>query len=783
MFTRRLESLFVPFFMPFFRLFVWLFYGKKTVDAENVPEGSGVLFIANRVSLIDELLIATSLRRPVLFYEDGEPSRIRRFLNWVGKSSSAIRSAWAADGDSKRRPFFSTPGEVRAALGAGYAVVVFPEKERTRTGQLTAFSADFVAFAGGDDSVSVRPIFIGGMQGSYYSLSFRRNHFLRFKRLPEQPHIAFGKPLARPLDPQLGRQALEELGVSALEKIERRLDLPQSTLLSNCRLKGRKLLMADSLGIKMSGYSFLIRALIARRLLKREVLDRREKNVGLLVPMSVGGCVVNAALSLDRRVSVNLNNTFGADILNYCIEQAGIQRILTSRKMLDRFPNLKLSAPFVCLEDLFGKVRLRDKLIGLFDAVVLPRFLLKWKLGLAKVADSDALSIIFTSGSTGRPKGVILSHRNISYVARGFFETIRIRRDDMMLGVLPFFHAFGYVGNFWLILLSGCTGIFHYNPLEAKTVGQMSKKFRCTFLPITPTFLRHYLKRCPKEDFIGLKTVLTGAEKLPLDLISAWEEKFEARPTEGYGATELAPCPMVNIPDVRFPFETAGEEADFKAVPLSADRSVGGFGGRVYRKDLSVGRPFVGTAVKIIDPETGADLAPGEVGMMVVKGPFVTPGYYRQPDKTAEAIHDGWYRTGDMAKRDSDGFIWITGRQNRISKIGGEMVPHVLIEEMIDKIIAAEIESGEENSDGGLFCAVSAVPDEKKGERIVVLLRRGTLDAETIRRRMREAKIPNLWIPERAGFIDVNSIPILGTGKLDLAAVKKIVGSAAFAAE
>ena len=762
---RFIDSVLLFFIRPLFRLLAKLFYGRKKIGAEQIPRSGGVILVANRSSALDEIFVTISVSRPVLFYNP-EQRPLRRFL-------SGGRTLAAA-------------GEVRTALAQGKMVCVFPEKHRTRTGQLGTFSDDFLQFfdRNAKTPTPILPTFIGGLLGSFWSLSFRRNRWFSLRRLAEQPFVAFGAPLEispnQPLTTQRVLYALEELGVGALDKIDRRLDSPQSALLKNCRKKGRRLLMADSLGVKMSGYSFLIRALIARRLLKREVLERGERNVGLLVPMSVGGCVVNAALSLDRRVSVNLNNTFGSEILDYCIHQAEIKRILTSRKMLERFPQLKLDAPFVCLEDLFGKVKWWDKTAGLFDAVVLPRWLLKWKLGLTKIADTDPLSIIFTSGSTGKPKGVVLSHRNISYVARGFFETIRIRYDDIMLGVLPFFHAFGYVGNFWLVILSGCTGIFHYNPLEAKTVGQVSRKYGCTFIPITPTFLRHYLKRCPKEDFAELKTVLTGAEKLPLDLITAWEEKFGARPTEGYGATELAPCPMVNIPEVRFPFDTPEEKAAFQSTPTPADRSIGGFGGQIYRKDLSAGRPFVGTAVKIVDPESGADLPPGEVGMMVVKGPFVTTGYYRQPDKTAEAIHDGWYRTGDMAKRDADGFIWITGRQNRISKIGGEMVPHVLIEEVIDRLIRTELAKINDLTEDGLYCAVSALPDERKGEKIIVLLRHATLDPETIRRLMRAEKIPNLWIPDADGFIDVEEIPILGTGKLDLAAVQKIVQSANF---
>lgn len=742
---------------PLFWLGTKLFYGTKKIEFAPVPRSGGVIFVANHTSALDEIFITAAVSRPVLFYNP-ENRPLRRFLSGGRTLSSAA--------------------EVQAALQSGAAVCVFPEKQRTRTGQLGTFRDDFLEWA--DAKTPVIPAFIGGLLGSFWSLSERRNRFLRFSRLPERPFVAFGSALPVSKSCRLTTTqvlyALEELGVDALDRIDRRLAVPQLTLLKNCRKKGRTLLLADSLGVKMTGYAFLIRALVARRLLRRELLGASERNVGLFVPMSVGGCLVNAALALDRRVSVNLNNTLGPEILNYCIQEAGIERILTSRKMLKRFPDLKLSVPFVCLEDLFSKVKLCDKLSALFEAVALPRFLLQWKLGLTKIADSEALSIIFTSGSTGKPKGVVLTHRNMAYVARGFFETIRIKTGDMMLGVLPFFHAFGYAGNFWMVFLSGCSGALHFNPLEAKVVGQMAKKFRCTFVPITPTFLRLYQKRCPEDDFAEMKTVLCGAEKLPIDLIDTWEEKYHARPTEGYGATELAPCPMVNIPDVRFPFVSDAERRAYERLPATADKRFGEMNGQIYRKDGSVGRPFVSTAVKIVDPETGADLPAGEIGMMLVKGPFVMGGYYGHDELTAEAIHNGWYRTGDMAKRDADGFVWITGRQNRISKIGGEMVPHVLIEEMIDRVILAHLESDNDREKGAdLFCAVSAVADEKKGERIVVLLRRDAIEPAEIIKAMRLLGLPNLWIPDRGAFIDVDQIPILGTGKLDLAVVRQIV--------
>ncbi|MGL6196855.1 MAG: AMP-binding protein, partial [Thermoguttaceae bacterium] len=299
--------------------------------------------------------------------------------------------------------------------------------------------------------------------------------------------------------------------------------------------------------------------------------------------------------------------------------------------------------------------------------------------------------------------------------------------------------------------LSGCKGVFHFNPLDSKKIGELAREHKCTFVPSTPTFLRNYLRRCPKEDFENVPSVICGAEKLPLDLIEAWQEKYGVRPCEGYGTTELSPCLSTNLPEERIR-DTFNK----------------------YRRDGSIGRAIPNVAVKIVDIDTRADLPVDTVGMIVAKGPIVMQGYYHEPEKTAEVLsEDGWYWTGDVGKIDADGFIWITGRQSRISKIGGEMVPHILIEEEILKIIESETKL--DPLPEGVLAAVSSVPDEKKGERIVVLYVKLDVTPETIRAKMLEKDLPHIWIPSANSFFEVESIPVLGTGKLDLAAVKQMV--------
>ena len=189
-------------------------------------------------------------------------------------------------------------------------------------------------------------------------------------------------------------------------------------------------------------------------------------------------------------------------------------------------------------------------------------------------------------------------------------------------------------------------------------------------------------------------------------------------------------------------------------------------GGLQGVREGTVGRPLPGISAKVIDIDSGKDLGTGRQGMLLIGGPNVMKGYLGRPDLTAEVLRDGWYITGDMAVIDEDGFIHITGRLNRFSKIGGEMVPHVRIEEVINEIVNLDEET--------IRLAVTAVPDPKKGERIVVLHTGLPMPPEEICRRLIKEGMPPIWVPAPDGFRQVEAIPLLGTGKLDLKRVKEL---------
>ena len=339
-------------------------------------------------------------------------------------------------------------------------------------------------------------------------------------------------------------------------------------------------------------------------------------------PRVLRGLPVNVALAMDRRVSANLNYTASANVLNHCLKSVGAKRVLTSERFMSKI-DLDLESEIIPMESLRDKVTKWDKIVSAFQAVCVPAFLLDRLLGTHKIESDDLLTVIFTSGSTGMPKGVMLSHANISHNVDAIERSIKLDCDDVVLGVLPFFHSFGYSITLWAAMSLGPQGVYHFNPLDARQIGKLSEKYKVTVLLATPTFLRGYIRRISAKQLASLDVVVVGAEKMPRELFDAFEKKFGVRPVEGYGATELSPLVSVNIPPSR------------SSAKYQPDRIEG-----------SVGRPMPGVCAKVISEETGQEKFVDEDGMLLVSGPNVMKGYAGEEEKTRKAIQDGWYITG-----------------------------------------------------------------------------------------------------------------------------------------
>ena len=741
------RALLFPMIVFLIRVIFRYFYRVEVRGEENIPHEGGVLMVANHVSFIDGPITYVFSSRPVRFFAHND--YIRGWLpNYLARKTRVLRIV------PGKKSVVDAIKQARIALSEGDVICIFPEGGLTRTGQIREFEPGYTSFLKGNENVPIVPVFIGGLFGSITSYADRKRKIFSWPRpLRHRVLIEYGKPVPGDTPTHELKHLIDEMGAEAMMREQGKKFIPPCEMLR----KYKRMLFTkfdqfvDSTGAKVQPCDFLIKTLVVRRILHREILGKNEKNVAVLTPPSVGGVMVNAALALDCRTTINLNYTFTSELLNFCLKQGEVKHVLTSRKVLEKL-KFDLNADVVCIEDVVKKGRLSDKIIAALQAFVVPSFLLDWKFGLNKLTADDVLTIIYTSGSTGKPKGAMLSNRAISQQVDCFNNVVKFTSQDRILSVLPFFHSFGFTVEIWVPIIRMVGAAYHYTPLEPKAIGELSQKHQCNIFITTTTFARTYLRKCPRENFENLKSVVFGAEKMPKDIADAWEEKYGIRPVEGYGTTELSPVVGTNVPPARRHDE--------------------------YQPGLregSVGRPLPYLAMKVVDLETGKELPPDTPGMLLAKGTSVMNGYYREPELTAKAMRDGWYVTGDVAKIDKDGFIFITGRESRISKIGGEMVPHIMIEETLLKLLKNH-ESKQQDDDEGLVpLAVAALPDEKKGERIIVLYTKLPIEPEGLCREMLTTGCPNIWVPSPLNFYQVDEIPLLATGKLDLGKLREMV--------
>ena len=713
-------------------------YRIQLENRDNLPATGGALLVANHVTWIDGILLLSSSSRPIRLMIKSD------LLNtaWKRKLAKLMGVISVPSSPSEARRAIRS---ARKSLKNGELVCLFAEGRITQSGQLQSFTRGVLSLIRGTNAPII-PVYLDQLWGSMFSYRGGR----LFGRWPSQwPHRVsfwFGRPIKNPSSVRQVREAVQQLGAEAAVSRHERSSNVARTMVRTCRKARFRWKLADTTGQSLTGSQVLMRSLVLRRLLLREVLRADEQYVGVLLPPSNGAALTNAALTLARRVAVNLNYSVNEEVMNCCIRQAGIRHVLTTRKVMDKL-GMKLDAEVIYLEDLREKIVLGDKIQGALNGYLTPAPLLDFLFSLNKIKADDVLTVIFTSGSTGEPKGVMLTYRNVASNVDAIDQVIQLRSTDTLLGILPFFHSLGYTATLWGALALDIHAVYHYSPLDAKQIGKLAQQRGATILLSTPTFLRSFIKRCTPEQFATLDAVVAGAEKLPIALSDAFEKKFGVRPVEGYGATELSPLVSVNVPPSRSHSNTNDA------------------------KEGTVGRPVPGVAAIIVDPETGVELPQGASGMLLTTGPNVMKGYLNQPEKTAEVMRDGWYITGDIARIDTDGFIQITGRQSRFSKIGGEMVPHIGIEEAIEKLLGIDHEKDDDDSP---CVAVTALPDAKKGERLVVLHRKLSQSTDAIRTGLQAAGLSNLWIPSADNFVEVEQIPLLGTGKLDLKGIRQL---------
>jgi acyl-[acyl-carrier-protein]-phospholipid O-acyltransferase/long-chain-fatty-acid--[acyl-carrier-protein] ligase len=723
------------------RLALWFVthsvYWLRVSGREHVPARGGALLVCNHVRYLDWLLLLAAhgrFLRLVVIAGWTQQWGVRHLLKWAG--------VIAIDGSVGVRGLVRAMRQARTCLERGELVCLFAEGLVLPGGLSLSFPRQFQRIARKSRTVII-PVCLDQTLGSLFVVQGGRLRWRWPLTLPFPAYVTFGEPLPPGTPPGEVRQALQLLSARAAVGRSQRLKPPHRRFVRIAARRPFRSCLLDSTRPERLSYAHTLAATLCAVKIFRPLLGDTPM-VGVWLPSSMGSAFANITLAMLGKTAVNLNYTSSPEVIQSALRQCGIRHVLTSRRFTERMklvpgPGVEL----IYFEDLAPRFTRWMRLSRWLAVVFLPGWFLEYVvLRLGRHRLDDLATVVFSSGSTGEPKGIMLSHRNIAANIESMIQAVSLRPSDRALGVLPFFHSFGYTVTLWAPLQVGASVLYHPDPRQAKEIGELCRKYRCSLYLSTATFLRFCLRKCQADDFRTLRILICGAEKLPVSLAQEFERKFGVLPMEGYGCTELSPVASTNLPDL----EVQGIR-------------------QISNKLGTVGQPIPGVAARIVHPETRAPLPIGAEGLLLIYGGNVMVGYLNRPELTRAVIQDGWYVTGDMGRLDEDGFLTLTGRLSRFAKCGGEMVPLEKIEELLHDILGTSER----------VCAVTCVPDEARGERLVVLyVPQEGVQVRQWCQQLSNRGLPNLWLPSERDFHPVAELPVLGSGKLNLQGVKEM---------
>jgi acyl-[acyl-carrier-protein]-phospholipid O-acyltransferase/long-chain-fatty-acid--[acyl-carrier-protein] ligase len=712
-------------------LFAGTIYRIRSFGTDNLPPG-GFLLLPNHMTYVDAIVLQLACPRPIRYIVHESIYQIA-WLNPIFRLIAAIPISNIRAKEAVR--------EAARRIQQGEIVCIFPEGELTRTGTLLRLRKGFELIARLAEC-PVIPVFLDRLWGSIFSFEGGKYFFKWPRQIPQPATVAFGRAIApENVDLASTRQALMELGEFCFQHrpgLDHHLGWKAIRGLRRNQFNEAVIDGMDHRRIKRG--DLLAASIALSRWIKQHCPGER---VSVVLPPGLGAIVANVAVTLANKIAVNLNFTAGRSALESAIGRGQILHAISAKPVMKRLEDFPWPKEVYRLEELIPELKPKIALWRL-AVLLLPTAVLARILGIPKKGDRQEAVLLFTSGSSGEPKGVVLSHRNVIANAMQFGSVVRFTEKDSLMASLPFFHSFGCTVTLWFPIIEGLRTVTYPTPVDVVKNAELLERYGVTWLVTTPTFLRGYLKRAERAQFKSITLLITGAEKLPRELGDAFEQKFGIPVHEGYGLTETAPVVSTNLP------EPPKSRPDDTVQPSAR---VG-----------SVGKALPGIAMQIRHPETDEPLSLHEFGMLWVRGANIFEGYLNEPERSAEVLRGGWFKTGDLARMDEDGFLYIEGRMSRFSKIAGEMVPHETIEARIVEIFGYQRE--EER-----VVAIVGVPDEAKGEALVMLMSKGITPTE-IREKLLAAGIPNLWIPRT--IRKVEKVPVLGSGKLDLAACKAL---------
>ena len=695
------------------RCLLKLLYRVEVTGMEHyLAAGNRVLIVANHVSLLDGLLMYAWLPDTPTFAINTQVVQRKAFRFYLKFVDLFIMDPYNPLSIKSMVKFISQDRKA----------VIFPEGRITTTGTLMKIH-EGPALIADKTNATILPVAIDGAQFSHFSYLPSNISWLPRIKLTILP------PTKIAIDHTIKGHTRRKIAAHKMQAIMYALiysSFNQSTTLFAAMLNamqryGRNSLVAEDVnGDKISRKQLLIKAMALAQAMREDTAS--SIRVGVMMPNVVGTVVVFFALQYLARIPAMLNFTAGVQAILKACQVGNITTVYTSRKFIQaaRLENvataLEQQVHLIYLEDLRDRISTLDKL----TAVARSFYSLTHYRGLATRASPDTPAVVlFTSGSEGSPKGVALSHRNILANYAQVISHIDFRPQDIIFSCLPLFHGFGLSAGLLMPLFGGSKIYLYPTPLHYRRIPERVYELQATMLFGSDTFFKGYARYAHPYDFHTLRYAVAGAEKLRAETRQLWMEKFGIRIYQGYGVTETSPVLSVNTP--------------------------------MQNKLGSVGR-FISNIEYYLEPIEGIETG----GRLFVRGPNIMLGYL-QPDGAIQAPASdrgaGWYDTGDIARVDEDGYLYILGRAKRFAKIGGEMVSLGAVEEL-----AA-------NTWPGFSQAAVSLADEKKGEKIILFSTNQAATRKQLQTYAHEHKYGELYLPKKV--LSIKEIPVLGTGKTD----------------
>ncbi len=605
------------------------FYKIRIVGKENVPSRGAALLVCNHLSFIDGLLVGACVHRFIrfmiyrYFFE-------HRALNWALKHLHAIP---VSDGDKK--DIMESIKAARKELEAGHVVCVFAEGAISRTGNLLPFKKGLERIVEGLD-VPVIPVHLDRVWGSIFSFKGGSFFWKLPSTFPRRVTASFGRALPSSSRIQKIRTAVMELGSEAVKYRRASDDCLHLRFIKAAKSRLNAPCMADDTGVVMTWGKALSLSLAVSRRIKRRA--HGQDMVGILAEPGAHAAMANIAALMAGKIPVNVSTSASERAIASIREQCGISTIITTRSWIAKAK--REGAPgFVCIEDIIAEAGALGRLETRIAASAFAYRAIAALYCKGKTDPFALATIIFTGYHEGEPCGVRLTHHNVLSNIEGFSQLFNMQGKDALLSTLPFYHSFGYTTGLWYPFTNGLTALYCSSEANVKAAHGFASARGTAMIVGTPSFYLSLSKDTPSEALQTIRYAVTGGERLSETTARIFKNRFGKTLLEGYGSTEIGPVLSVNVPDV--------EEKGI--------RQTGSVQG-------TVGHPIPGITVKVVSPESGEELQSGMEGVLLVKGPSISDGYWKNPEKTAGALHEGWFNTGVIVSVGDDGFIRVSQR-------------------------------------------------------------------------------------------------------------------------